>query len=1023
METFRVASAEIPIAMSLNLPILGPVQDGGASFFGSLGNLITDGVVDSLALTQDGLESGLRSFEVSWDPRSVELNRPILRVETNFRLDLERGNLGRFLFRQVEASVGYAHLIEPKICGVAPGDPPCEDGVTLFQGYRTLSFADGADAVAPAMGLDFDVCTEPHVVEAEVRAGLRCPINLRFMLALLPPVFVDVIQGIGFPGFACRRLANAMEGIVEDSLCGGAGAFEQLVATAINPPSFRLTLGQALFALGADASGDGVLSSAEINAAIEELTDGEISGAGIALMGEPLDLIFVNPTAIADVDAAGGFPAQEAVRVLGSDAALTDGAIVALTRGGELSVDAATVDFRELRSACAADRVTGSALICELCAAGMVPSLCEDGELVDGITIVAGTDPLLGPIDVQPSPNVATFLSSSVLFAETLRRVFDRPLPANARYVASAADSEPGEDVVARFIYVVDPDQDLIDSSVDNCPLTPNASQTESDGDDFGDACDTCPGVFNERSRGETEVAEFGDFDGDGRPNGCDCDSDADGCTEPGFEITEAGIVECTLGVGETFDDADRRLLGDVPSGDLDGDGIPNQCDADIDDDGVDNTTDNCPIGDGDATFEPGIDDDPDQTNSGGSPLGDVCDPLCRSAGDVGCGPPGGGGPAGDGDPPADSGLYFDGAPGARDCVGTLCRVGALVDCFGAEVDVCFDLGANLLLVGQFGFPEAVLNAQALGLESAFSGRVAELLSDLDGDGLGELVVSSPTALSCQGCSPNEPDCVCEEEGGRVQLIGSRGGILADIGGPLAGGRFGESFVTAGDVLFVGSPGFGAGGAVFVYDVGAGTPILIQQVDGNVGDELGTDLTVSNSAWPPRVFAGAPGAGYDRGAFVEIDALRGEVDRLSSHLPNARVSAATVLRDRHDRQVVVAGAPSAFHGRGALLFFHRGRLRRVVRGQHGERLGAAIAADADAIGAHRIAVGAPGRNDGSGAVHLYSLNGRRLRTFVYWGDAVGAALSTPGDINGDGRGELWVGMDVNGSAATVAWTL
>ena len=56
-----------------------------------------------------------------------------------------------------------------------------------------------------------------------------------------------------------------------------------------------------------------------------------------------------------------------------------------------------------------------------------------------------------------------------------------------------------------------DPDGDSIEPPCDNCPTTPNTSQTDTDGDTFGDACDICPG-FDDNL----------DTDSDGLPNGCD---------------------------------------------------------------------------------------------------------------------------------------------------------------------------------------------------------------------------------------------------------------------------------------------------------------------------------------------------------------------------------------------------------------------------------------------------------------------------------------------------------------------
>ena len=54
----------------------------------------------------------------------------------------------------------------------------------------------------------------------------------------------------------------------------------------------------------------------------------------------------------------------------------------------------------------------------------------------------------------------------------------------------------------------------------DNCPLTPNPAQIDSDGDAYGDACDNCPIIYNKHQL---------DADLDGIGDLCDPDADNDG--------------------------------------------------------------------------------------------------------------------------------------------------------------------------------------------------------------------------------------------------------------------------------------------------------------------------------------------------------------------------------------------------------------------------------------------------------------------------------------------------------------
>ena len=76
-----------------------------------------------------------------------------------------------------------------------------------------------------------------------------------------------------------------------------------------------------------------------------------------------------------------------------------------------------------------------------------------------------------------------------------------------------------------------DADGDGVCGDIDNCPVTPNSAQTDTDGDLTGNACDTdddgdgfadtidnCPLVFNDQS----------DYDNDGQGDACDDDVDGD---------------------------------------------------------------------------------------------------------------------------------------------------------------------------------------------------------------------------------------------------------------------------------------------------------------------------------------------------------------------------------------------------------------------------------------------------------------------------------------------------------------
>ena len=101
-----------------------------------------------------------------------------------------------------------------------------------------------------------------------------------------------------------------------------------------------------------------------------------------------------------------------------------------------------------------------------------------------------------------------------------------------------------------------DVDQDGLLNSVDNCPITPNVDQVDSDGDSFGDVCDICIG-------GNDTI----DTDADGFPDACDSDDDNDGIND--------GSDNC-------------RVVVNADQADSDGDGSGDDCDLCIGDDATD---------------------------------------------------------------------------------------------------------------------------------------------------------------------------------------------------------------------------------------------------------------------------------------------------------------------------------------------------------------------------------------------------------------------------------------------------
>ena len=145
-----------------------------------------------------------------------------------------------------------------------------------------------------------------------------------------------------------------------------------------------------------------------------------------------------------------------------------------------------------------------------------------------------------------------------------------------------------------------DRDNDGVSNSSDNCPDTPNGSQTDTDHDGQGNACDSdddndgvadgsdnCPVIYNPSQA---------DSDHDGTGNACE-DDDHDGVMDP--------WDNCPGTSNPTQSDIDHDGLGDACDSDMDGDSISNSADncpknynnlqEDADGDGVGDICDNCP--------------------------------------------------------------------------------------------------------------------------------------------------------------------------------------------------------------------------------------------------------------------------------------------------------------------------------------------------------------------------------------------------------------------------------------------
>ena len=310
---------------------------------------------------------------------------------------------------------------------------------------------------------------------------------------------------------------------------------------------------------------------------------------------------------------------------------------------------------------------------------------------------------------------------------------------------------------------------------------------------------------------------------------------------------------------------------------------------------------------------------------------------------------------------------------------------------------------------------------------------------DVDGDGVGDLVLGSPW------------DDRYGVDAGSVRIVsGADGSTLYELEGPAAGAEFGFAVAAAGDLdgdgfadVAVGTPATGlagTSGSVQVYS-GADGSVLLQLEGGNAGDGFGfavrgaSDLDGDGS---PDLVVGAPfastGGGLHSGAVhafsgsTGLELFRIDGDDAGDELGRSLDSMSTVGFADADSDVIIGATAGGSEDQGAARVIEPATqtVKHEFLGPNPlSRLGARVRhagdVDADGVGDYILAA-APDGPSNEGFVWVRSgADGSLLHSFTGApGAGFGTSVTSLGDVNGDGHDDVAVGAPFDSSNGEAA---